>query len=83
MEHMEHNLSKYNILKASQCFKDRLLGTQSAITIWCTKFKNLKVDSLFALHNSEPKIIFEFFFLIFGQFFGVILKLAQYLVQTI
>ena len=61
---MEHNLSKYYILKASQCFKDRLLGTKSAITIWCQKFKNLKVGSLFASDNSEPKIIFEFFFLI-------------------
>ena len=62
MEHMEHNLSKYNILKASQCFKDRLLGTKSVITIWCQKFKNLKVGSLFALDNSEPKIIFLVFF---------------------
>ena len=61
MEHMEHNLSKSNILKASQCFKDRLLGTKTAITIWCQKFKNLKVGLLFASDNSEPKIIFEFF----------------------
>ena len=80
MEHMEHNLSKYNILKASQCFKDRLLGTKSAITIWCQKFKNLKVGSLFASDNSEPKIIFELFFLIpYVNFFGVILKLAHYI----
>ena len=78
MEHMEHNLSKYNILKVSQCFMDRLLGTKSAITIWCQKFKNLKVGSLFASDNSEPKIIFEFYFLIFCHFFGVILKLAHY-----
>ena len=69
MEHMEHNLSKYNILKASQCFKDRLLGTKSAITIWCQKFKNLKVGSLFASDNSKPKIILELFFLIFCNFF--------------
>ena len=69
MEHMEHNLSKYDILKASQCFKNRLLGNKSAITIWCQKFKNLKVGSLFASDNSKPKIIFEFFFLIFCQFF--------------
>ena len=69
MEDMEHNLSKYNILKASQCFKDRVLGTKSAITIWCQTFKNLKVGSLFASDNSEQKIIFEFFFLIICQFF--------------
>ena len=55
---MEHNLSKYNILKASQCFKDRVLGTKSAITIiWCQKFKNLIVGLLFASDNSEPKKI--------------------------
>ena len=83
MEQMEHNLSKYNILKALQCFKDQLLGTKLAITIWCKKFKNLKVGSLFASDNSELEIIFEFFFLIFCQFFGVILKSAHYSVQTI
>ena len=42
-----------------------------------------EVSSLYASDNSEPKIIFEFFFLIFCQFFGVILKLAHYSVQTI
>ena len=76
MEHMEQNLSKYDILKASQCFKDRLLGTKSAITIWCQKFKNLKVGSLFASDNSELKIIFEFCFLIFCQFFWFHLKVG-------
>ena len=77
MEHMEHNLSKYNILKPSQCFKDQLLGTKSAITIWCQKFKNLKIGSLFASYNSDPKIIFAFFFLIFGQFFWCRLKVGS------
>ena len=77
MEHMEHNLSKYNILKVSPCFMDRLLGTKSAITIWCQKFKNLKVGSLFASDNSEPKIIFELYFLIFCHFFWCHLKLGS------
>ena len=74
---MEHNLSKYNILKASQCFKDRLLVTKSAITIWCQKFKNLKVGSLFASDNSEPKITIEFFFLVFCQHFWCHLKVGS------
>ena len=41
------------------------------------------VGSLFGADNSEPKIIFDFFYWIFCQFFGVILKLAHYSVQTI
>ena len=56
---------------------DRLLGTKSAITIWCQKFKNLKVGSLFASDNSEPKIIFEFYFLIFLSFFWCHLKVGS------
>ena len=42
-----------------------------------------KVGSLFASDNYEPKIIFEYFSLFFVNFFGVILKLAHYSVQTI
>ena len=49
---MEHNLSKYNILRRHNASR-------------CQKFKNLKVDSLFASDNSEPKLIFRFFFSIF------------------
>ena len=40
---------------------------------WCI----LKVGSLFASDNSEPKIIFEFFSLIFCQFFWCHLKVGS------
>ena len=92
MEHMEHNLSKYNILTASQCFKDWLLGSNSAIrppiatTIWCQKFINLKVGSFFWCNLkvgklfAGPKIILLEFY---ENFFGEILKLAHYSFQTI
>ena len=83
MEHMEHNLSKYNILKVSQCFMDRLLGTESAKTIWCQKFKSLKVGSLFVSENSDPKIIFLDFchFLVYSKMFSktwLIIRFRQF-----
>ena len=44
------------------------------VIFWCI----LKVRSLFASHNSDPKIIFMIFFLDFLSFFGAIEKLAHY-----
>ena len=44
---------------------------------WVQKFKNLKVGSLFVSNNSDPQIIFLFFFLDFCQFFCFYLKVGS------